>query len=140
MLFLTFRTRFPESSAKFLPVLQSVGLGVPSLSTELTGRLTAGLRLARLVGGLLDAGEGADGGGEADYLGHGGLLCTDVLDELVQSLELAIAGAAENPLLDVQATHALDDHLLDDVLLVGDVSVAPFLGALASHPTHVGRA
>ena len=88
-----------------------------SLTTELAGCWRAVPRLGGHVGGLLDAGEGAAGGGEADCLGHGGLLCTDVLDELVQSLELAIAGAAENPLL--------------DVVLVGDVSVAPSLGGLA---------
>ena len=91
------------------------------------------LILARDVGGLLDAGEGAIGGREADCLSHGGLLSTDVLHKLGQSFQLTTARAAENSQLYLCVGHAVDDHLLSNLIPVGGVNVTPFLGALDCH-------
>ena len=51
-----------------------------------------------------------------------------------------MGGMSEDPLLDVHVGHALDDHLFDNLVPVGDLSVTTITGALESHPTQVSCA
>ena len=109
--------------------------GSSTESTLLRGR--TGLRLVGLVAGLSDAGDFTVGSGKAESLGHGGLLGTDVVHELGESLELPTARPTEDPLFDLHVPHAVYDDLLDDLVSIRHFSVTAFLGTSQSHTTHV---
>ena len=64
-----------------------------------------------------------------------GFFSSDVVNELVKSCKFSRGVSAEDPDLDVVVPHSMDDDLLNDIVPVGDVSVACV--AVDSHATHV---